>query len=52
MNNVRFKIFKAVSILMMFFWVTLHVDWLVEAKISEMLTVFIFRVEDGDSMFL
>jgi uncharacterized membrane protein len=42
---VEFKIFTALTIMMMLFGLSHHVDWLVEVSVSEKPAVSIFRVE-------
>jgi hypothetical protein len=44
-DNVRFKVFMTMTILMMFFWVKTPYHWLAEANISEKHDVSIFRAE-------
>jgi hypothetical protein len=44
---MRFKIFMAVTILLIFFWVKCRVDWLVEGWLKA-----IFNPEDGDNTLL
>jgi hypothetical protein len=41
--NVRFKVFTAVIILLLFFWVVSQVDWLVQAYILDKCAVSVFR---------
>jgi hypothetical protein len=41
---VRFDVFTAVTIRVMFFWLRRHVDWLVEANVSEKLALMVLDV--------
>jgi hypothetical protein len=49
---MRFEVFMAARMMIMFFWVLMLCDLLVDANVSEKHTVSIFSPEDGDIMFL